>query len=465
MNEYTHKTPPAVLVKSADVFGDIMDVRFDANITSVQEPAGQESAGEVGDKHNLASGLEVIDADGRALMPSLHDHHIHVRGLAAVRASLNVGPAEVGSVDALLKLINHQPGSGWLRCVGYHESTLGELTSNDLATIARPLRIEHRSGKLWVLNPTAMRVLEVGQSDHRGVERDAQSRATGRLFRMDSWLSQRIESLPLALAELGQVLASFGITEVTDASHTNQLADHQALVAGLAPIRVHCLGDMSLASGALKIMLDEDALPDVDELVARISGAHAQDRGAAFHCVSRTELVLALSALASSGHHVADRIEHGAMVAEDLFEMLLASGCPVITQPGFVYARGDQYRKEVDELADLYRFKTLIDAGIRVVSSSDAPYGPVDPWLCMAAAVERRTASGRLLGAAEKVSPEQALSGYLRSEPRSSARQVVAGAPANLCLLDRSWADARQDLASVNVMATWQGGAQIYRRK
>jgi predicted amidohydrolase YtcJ len=179
--------------------------------------------------------------------------------------------------------------------------------------------------------------------------------------------------------------------------------------------------------------------------------------------VSRTELVLALSALAATGHHPGDRIEHGALVAEDLFEMLKDSSCPVITQPGFIYTRGDQYVEEVEELEDLYRFKTLIDAGIRVLASSDAPYGPVDPWLCMATAVERRTASGHLLGEAERVSPEQALSGYLRSEPRAPIRQIVAGAPASLCLLDRSWADARRDLACVKVVATWQDGAQIYR--
>jgi predicted amidohydrolase YtcJ len=455
MKEYTHKPSPAVLVKSADVFGDIMDVRFDGHIIALHEPGAE-------DQPQSSSELEVIEANGRALLPSLHDHHIHLRGLAAVRASLDVGPHEVSSVDALLKLIDQQPGEGWLRCTGYHESTLGELTGDDLAAIGRPLRIEHRSGKLWVLNPTAMRALEVESCDHPGVERNAQGHATGRLFRMDRWLAERIESLPLALPELGQLLASFGITEVTDASHTNQLADHQALAAGLAPIRVHCLGEMSVGGGALKIMLDEDALPDVDELNARIRGAHDQDRGVAFHCVSRTELVLALSALAATGHHQGDRIEHGALIAEDLFEMLKDSSCPVITQPGFIYARGDQYVEEVEELEDLYRFKTLIDAGIRVLASSDAPYGPLDPWLCMATAVGRRTAAGCLLGENERVSPEQALSGYLRSEPRASIRQIVAGAPASLCLLDRSWVDASRDLACVNVVATWQDGVQIY---
>ena len=44
--------------------------------------------------------------------------------------------------------------SGWLRGVAYHESVAGPLDRDRLdAWVAdRPLRVQHRSGALWMLN-------------------------------------------------------------------------------------------------------------------------------------------------------------------------------------------------------------------------------------------------------------------------------------------------------------------------
>ena len=53
--------------------------------------------------------------------------------------------------------------------------------------------------------------------------------------------------------------------------------------------------------GAVKYMLDENALPAEDDLIAQIKDAHGQGRGMAFHCVTRTELVIALNALERAG--------------------------------------------------------------------------------------------------------------------------------------------------------------------
>ena len=76
-------------------------------------------------------------------------------------------------------------------------------------------------------------------------------------------------------------------------------------------------------------------------------------------------------------------------------------GVTVVTQPGFIADRGDDYRRELaSELDDLYRVASLQAAGIPTVCSSDAPYGPADPWAVMRAAAQRRTPAGEVLGAA-----------------------------------------------------------------
>ena len=110
----------------------------------------------------------------------------------------------------------------------------------------------------------------------------------------------------------------------------------------------------------------------------------------------------------------------------------------VVTQPAFVHARGDRYLAEVDDddVGFLWRCGSLLRAGIAVRGSSDGPYGPADPWQAMRAGVDRRTASGAVLGADERVSPEQVLALY------TGARRVALGAAADLCLLRVPLTDA-----------------------
>ena len=48
-----------------------------------------------------AGGEEELDAAGCALLPGLHDHHVHLRALAAAQASVQVGPEQVRSAAEL----------------------------------------------------------------------------------------------------------------------------------------------------------------------------------------------------------------------------------------------------------------------------------------------------------------------------------------------------------------------------
>ncbi|MEQ9451715.1 MAG: amidohydrolase family protein [Pseudomonadales bacterium] len=448
MTEYNHNAPPPVLLKSAQVEGQPVDVLFSDVILDMGQL--QPSAG-----------VAVIDARQCALLPGLTDHHLHVRAYAALETSVDIGPAAVEGLPALRALLASQPGQGWIRCVGYHESTLGELTQAELAGFGRPIRIQHRSGKVWILNDVALAELGVEHSTERGVERDSLGLATGRLFRMDAWLDQRLARTTQNLQAVRDELARYGVTQLTDASHTNLRTDEAALKAALSPLQVNCMG--ADVNGNLKVMLDEDRLPDFSQLVQTIDHAHQQDRGVAFHCVSRVESIFAVAALREAGVAPTDRIEHGGMIPVTLIEELAELGLPVITQPGFIYSRGDQYLAAIpaQELADLYRYQSLLDGGVRVLASSDAPYGPLDPWRVMASAVQRHSSSGQPIGAGERVSADEALSGYLRPTPRAERRRLAIGAEADMCLLDRSWQRACEDLTAVCVQQTWRGGVPL----
>jgi predicted amidohydrolase YtcJ len=323
--------------------------------------------------------------------------------------------------DDLARALRNPDGRGWLRGVGYHEVVAGELDRWKLDALVpdRPVRIQHASGKAWFVNSAAAELLALDrQTTLEGVERDDLGRATGRLFRLDRWLRERLAATdPPALARTSRALAAHGVTGVTDTSPDNDPATATLLLGAQAEgallQRVRLMGGEGLSGlrdsdrlevGELKILLDEDRLPDLDQLVARVRAAHEAGRGVAFHCVSRVELVYALHALdaaraggycrdAESGAVPSDRIEHASVTPPDLFPILRDLGVTVVTQPGFIAERGDRYlvEAESDERPHLYRLRSFIDAGIGLGLSSDAPYGAFDPWAAMRAARDRRT--------------------------------------------------------------------------
>jgi len=416
-----------------------------------------------------------LDARGGALLPGLHDHHLHLHALAAAHSSIACGPPAVTSEPQLAAALRAAAatGSGWLRGVAYHESVAGPLDRARLDTWVadRPLRMQHRSGALWIVNSAGVRELGLAP----GPEAE-----TGRLFRADAWLRERLGGERPDLARVGAQLASFGVTGATDASASNDAAALRHLCAavesGALPQQLLVLGEPGLpepasprvARGAVKALLDEPRLPDFDDLCARIRSAHAERRGFAVHCVTRAQGLFAAAALREAGAQRGDRLEHASVAPPELVELAAELGLTVVTQPNFVAERGDDYRRDVerDDRPWLYRARGWLAAGVPLGAGSDAPYGSPDPWRGIAAAVRRASASGAPLGPDEALPPEQALALYTAPlcDPGGPARRVAVGAPADLCLLDRPWRDARERLSSADVRATWCAGRLVFAR-
>ncbi len=465
-----------LLIRRAEVRdGVVMDVRVSRGCIAA-----------IGTSLPQQRGDEALDAKGGALLPGLHDHHIHLFALAAANASTKCGPPEVQTREDLSRALAAAPRHGdWIRGVGYHQSVAGDLDCWALDALAPsdvPMRIQHRSGALWILNAAAIRVLDFGRGRlPNGVERNASGEITGRVFYEDLWLRERIgaPSIP-DLSQVGRQLASCGVTAVMDATPDKGASEYAALCDAVARgellQRVVVMGklDEALPSGAqieigpLKIMLREPALPDFDELVATIRMAHGAERSVAFHCVTRSELVVAATALRAAEPRRGDRIEHASVSPPELVELLAELNLWVVTQPGFIYERGDAYAREVDS-ADkpwLYRGQGFLEAGVELGAGTDAPYGRADPWLAIRTAVHRRTRDGQRLGESEALSPERALALFTSpiDSPGTAPALPAVGEPADLCLVDLPWRSFRERLARGHVALTLCGGMITWRR-
>ncbi len=51
---------------------------------------------------------DVVDADRGAVLPGLHDHHLHLRAMAAALDSLSVGPPQVRTEGQLAQALKRQ---------------------------------------------------------------------------------------------------------------------------------------------------------------------------------------------------------------------------------------------------------------------------------------------------------------------------------------------------------------------
>lgn len=405
------------------------------------------------------AGEQVLGANGGALLPGLHDHHIHLLALAAAARSVRCGPPAVMNRAALRETLRQAPGSGWIRGVGYHESVSGLLDRHALDQLEaeRPLRIQHRSGKMWFFNSAALREL--------GIEAPE-----GRLFRGDRQLRERLPASDdprTGLAAVSTQLASYGVTGVTDATPTNN-PETVALYRSV-PLRqrLQAMGDESLATGPLKILLDDAELPALDALGERMANAHRRDRPVAVHCVTRTELIFALAAFEDAGTRPGDRIEHAAVADDEALALVRRTRggrdhLTVVTQPNFIAERGDAYRRDVpaSDRDFLYRGRGFLDADIPLGGGTDAPFGHPDPWRAMRAAVHRSTPDGCQLGPREALSPEQALALFTTplDEPGGEVRRVAVGSAADLCLMNAPWQRIRSRLVAEDVAATIIGG-------
>lgn len=415
-----------------------------------------------------------MDAGGRALLSGLHDHHLHLMAMAAAERSLDVsGLSNPHAFDRALRevAVGTDDRPGWLRVIGLDDHH-GAVDRHRLDALVprRPVRVQHRSGAAWVVNSVGLDA--VGLTDLA---------PTGWVYRADRQLADRWAShdTPPDLGAIGRRLASLGVTGVTDATPSTEAGDLDALADArrrrLLPQRVVAMGGPPLADtafppelgrGPVKVIVADQSLPSTAELVAAFRSARRAGRNVAVHCVTRVALVLALTAWEDVGPQPGDRIEHGSVIPVELLATLRHLGITVVTQPAFIHARGDRYLSDVDDddVDHLYRCGSLLRSGIGVGGSTDAPFGPDDPWLAMATMVWRRTGKGAELTPDEAVHPAVALARFQSPphDPGGPPRVIAPGVPADLFLADRPLRDVLADPGAVGVEVTWVGGEIVH---
>ena len=122
------------------------------------------------------------------------------------------------------------------------------------------------------------------------------------------------------------------------------------------------------------------------------------------------------------------RIEHCTLVNPDLLRRMKASG--VIATPfcTYVYHHGEKMPFYGEErLQWMFAQRSFLDYGVHSTGASDYPPGPFEPLLGIQSCVTRIDSNGKLWGANQKISVEEALKIYTINGAYASFEENIKG--------------------------------------
>jgi predicted amidohydrolase YtcJ len=242
-------------------------------------------------------------------------------------------------------------------------------------------------------------------------------------------------------------------------------------------------GGMTSATAAISIPYRETGTRGVliwegEELADQMWAAHSQGYRIGTHAngdVALEQVIRIYELLYERDPRPAlrHRIEHLALPTADHLQRCARLGVMAATQTVFLPAMGATFRRYMPEVfyPRAYGMRAMLDAGLTVALSTDAPVVPDDnPLIGLKAAIDRLDHAGKPLGAAQAVSPAEALYAY------TQAGAILSGDEANRgSLTPGKWADLAvlsgdplatppAQLLDLVVEQTYVGGTLVYER-
>lgn len=179
------------------------------------------------------------------------------------------------------------------------------------------------------------------------------------------------------------------------------------------------------------------------ELRRRIIGAHRAGWQVAAHAIgdAALDVVMDIFEEAQTLHPRPDarhRIEHVNVASDDQIRRLAALGLIPVPQGRFVNELGDGAARALgpERTRLSYRVKALLDAGMEIPASTDAPVVSADPLLNIHDLVNRRTSSGADFVPEERISVAQGVRAYTVGSAYAAHEEQYKGSLSHGMLAD-----------------------------
>lgn len=163
------------------------------------------------------------------------------------------------------------------------------------------------------------------------------------------------------------------------------------------------------------------------------------------------------------------RIEHCTLVNEDLLRRMKTLGVIPTPFSTYVYYHGEKMKEYGEErLNNMFALRSFLNAGIRPTQASDYPPGPFEPMMALQSSVTRTDIKGKLWGASQKVTVEEAirigtLHGAFASFEENVKGSIEPGKYADLVVLGRDpFKEDPSTLITIPIERTMAGGQWVF---
>ena len=480
---------------------------------------------------NKYEAVTVRDLDGKTLIPGFIDSHTHISG--DPQRYINLSEiTSIAEMQDLIRAKAEELGAGeWITGYGWSEDELTEgrkpLRGDlDIAAPRNPVTLTRAGGHSAVVSTSALGLAEINNNtpDPEGgvIERDENGVANGIIRERqnivgrlvpDSTYEELLASLEI---NLGNLLAK-GITSITDASTApDEYAMWEELYAkpdvklprsalqfqwfdpeGISEVKER-VGDGNefLRIGPIKVFADggftgpaaftkEPYLNQGDyrgylnmpaeELVAHINEIHDAGWQMGVHAIGDAAIELVVDTLADAltrnpreDHRT--YLNHFSMrPSDETMETMAEHGIHITQQPNFTYTLEGRYVANLDgwRLEHNNPLRSPMDHGIHVAISSDIL--PIGPLVGIYAAVTRKGMSGRVFGADEAISIEEAIAGYTIKGAYLGFEEDIKGSlePGKLAdmvvLSDDILTIDPEEIMDIEIEQTYVGGELVYQ--
>jgi len=166
------------------------------------------------------------------------------------------------------------------------------------------------------------------------------------------------------------------------------------------------------------------------------------------------------------------RIEHCSLVNPDLLKRIKACGCIPTPFWTYVYYHGEKWAQYGEEkMRWMFAHRSFLDYGIPVPGASDYTPGPFEPLMAIQSMVTRKDYQGRVWGANQKVTVDEALRIATINGARASYEEhlkgsIVAGKLADFVILEKDPHDVDpEQIKDIKVVRTVVGGRTMYPKE
>ena len=476
-----------------------------------------------------------VDLAGRTLIPGFNDAHVHIwkLGLLLTVQIDARGLPDIPTIAKLFReRAARTPSGTWLTGRGYNEANLAEgrhLTRADLdaASTEHPIALTRTCGHMIVANSRALELAGITASTPNPpggvIVRDEHGAPTGLLQETATGLLNipvpEDETLAHAIREANYHQLRLGITSATDPLLTpDHLRVYRQLEAdGDLAVRVNGMsirrpdaaekitfplpekylsatlridtvkffadGGLSGATAAIsqpyKVTGERGVLRfETEELIDLMREAHDAGYRIGTHAIGDVALdqvigVYEILRQRKPGTGLRHRIEHLGLPTADHLRRLKVIDAIAVPQTVFLPALGSSFRRYLPDafIPRCYPVRAMIDAGLTVALSSDAPVvGDDNPLLGIKAALDRLDGNGN------PIAPEQAITAYEALYAFTMGGAIASGDDGNRgSLTVGKWADLvilngdplttpPEDMLSIKVDQTYVGGQLVYER-